>query len=119
MRFAFGIEPTLDDLHAVEVCAINVSQRADQESWSFTFRCSGEVAAHRHSFLVTVFGKVVPLRVIRDEIPAGENAHDQPCAGGGIDFLARHGIPQCLAGVVRRPNRGNAGGARLPGILPL
>ena len=40
------------------------------------------------------------------EFPAAEEAHQHTRSGGGVGFLAPHGIEQRLARVLARPDRG-------------
>jgi hypothetical protein len=48
------------------------------------------------------------------ETVAAEEAHEDAWSGRGVGFLAVHGIPDRLAGVLGRPHGGSTGGAELP-----
>ncbi len=49
LRLAVLVQPALDDLDAVEVAAVRILQRRDQEGRRLACRRLAQVAAHRHA----------------------------------------------------------------------
>ena len=52
LRLAGLVDPTLDDLDAIEVAVYRILQRGDQERRRLAGRRCCKVAAHRHAFRV-------------------------------------------------------------------
>ena len=73
-----------------------------------------EVAAHRDAFGVANDGGFARVGVGLFKIPAAEEAHDEARAGGGVGFLALHGVEDRGARVFLGPDDGVAGGDDFP-----
>ena len=73
-----------------------------------------QVAAHRDALGVADRRGHAVVRVRRLEVPAAEEAHDHPRAGGGVGLAALHRVEDRLARVLGRPDGRVAGGADLP-----
>ncbi len=59
-----GVDPTLDDLNAVEIAADRILQRGDKKGRRFAGRSGTEIAAHRHAFAIANGRGVAHLRVL-------------------------------------------------------
>ena len=116
MCFPFLTEPALDDLDTIEVRAIGIAQGADHERGRFAIGCLGKITAHWYAALVTLLGEIGTMDFIGLEVPAGKDAHQDSGAGSGIDFLARHGVPNRFSRVLARPNSGEPRCSGLPVI---
>ena len=116
MGLTVRIEPALDDLDPVEVAAVGVLHRRDQEARRLADRCARQVAAHRHTLGIAGGGRQPCLGVGLVEVPPTEEANSHPGAGRGVCLLALHGVEDRLARVLRRPYRGPAPGRLLPAV---
>ena len=108
MGRALGVEPALHDLDAVQVRPDRVTQGIDHEGGRIALRAV-QVAAHRYALLVAAERGLAAVQVGVGELPAAEEPHHHARAGGGIDLLALHRVPDRGAGVLLRPDRGVTG----------
>jgi hypothetical protein len=110
---AARVQPALDDLDAIQVGADHVAQGVDHEGGRVAAVVGAQVVAHRHAFLIAPEGRLAAVHVFRCVVPTAEEAHHDPGAGGAIDLLALHRVPDGGAGVLLGPDRGVAGGHEL------
>ena len=118
MGIAIHVQPTLDDLHAIQVAAVWIFQSCQQESRSFAFWSLTQVATHGHTFGISAYTGPAGLCISLFKIPAAEKPDGHARPGGGIDLLALHGIEDCLTRVLCGPDCCIAGGYLLPAVPP-
>ena len=109
------VDPTLDDLNAVEVAPFRILHRRHQEGRNLARLCGRQVATHRHALAIARVDDIT-AEISVGEVPAAEEAHGHARPGGGVGFLALHRIPNGRAGVLRSPDRGETGCDLLPSL---
>jgi len=115
LRVALGVDPSLDDLHTVEVGTGRILGGVDQQPRRAIARRGGEIRAHGHALAVADGGNVVGAGVAIIEVEAGEHAQADARTGGAVHFLALEGGEDGLAGVLLCPHSGKPGGGHVPG----
>src|SRR4029434_8957044 len=114
VNFALGIEPSFDDLDAIEIRANGIFQRGDEECRGLAGRSVAQITAHGNALGVADGGGHAVARVDPLEIPAAEEPHGHARAGRGICLAALHCVEDRRAAVLGPPYRGITRGGNVP-----
>ncbi len=118
MPLALLVDPTFDDLDAVQIARPWVLQGTNHKHWGLLacgglFRRLRKIPAHRHPTAVANGHGIGPVDIVGVEIPATEESHHHAGSGGRVRFLLEHGVKEGLAGVFPGPDGRQPGGQRL------
>ena len=111
MRITRRVRPAFHDLNSIEVAAVRIADRPDREPWRLVL-AGAQVPTHGDACTLCLRYPILLLQQIRCIIPAGEKAHRDAGARGGVSLLALHGIEDRLACILRGPHSLITGGSQ-------
>ena len=104
VKVTLFITPAFNDLQSIQMGAVRILDRTDEERGCRAWRRVGQIAAHGDPLCVPDIREIRTFRVIFSKFPSPEKAQENPWPGRGISLFSPHAVEDSFPRVLPGPD---------------